>query len=107
MIQQVFDLRRCTRKPHAIQCFYVNFCKNIDALRAAGVAELVMAGGILAVANNAAACCDHVKELTPLGDRDSHTGFCREHLVGEVTPVFLTRGDAPTIVKRRRPSGPM
>ncbi len=59
------------------------------------------AGGILAVANNAAACCDSVHVLTQLGDRDPQRAFCREHLQPRVTPTFLTRTDAPTIVKRR------
>ncbi len=60
-----------------------------------------MAGGILAVANNAAACCDHVSLITQLGQRDSHESLCRGHLHDRVTPTFLTRHDAPTIVKRR------
>ncbi|MEM8783684.1 MAG: PfkB family carbohydrate kinase [Planctomycetota bacterium] len=59
------------------------------------------AGGILAVANNAAACCDQVNVITQLGDRDPQRAFCREHLQPNVHPTFLTRTDAPTIVKRR------
>ncbi len=60
-----------------------------------------MAGGILAVANNAAACCDSVHVVTQLGDRDPQRSFCREHLCDGVSPTFLTRIDAPTIMKRR------
>lgn len=59
------------------------------------------AGGILAVANHLAAFCDSVTVVTQLGSRNSHEEFLRGQLSERVRPVFLTRSDSPTIVKRR------
>jgi rfaE bifunctional protein kinase chain/domain len=59
------------------------------------------AGGILAVANNATACCERVTVLTQLGDRETYEDFCREHLDARVDAHLLTRHDSPTIVKQR------
>jgi bifunctional ADP-heptose synthase (sugar kinase/adenylyltransferase) len=63
------------------------------------------AGGILAVANHVAACCDRVAALTILGSQggrpDPSEAFVREHLDPAVEPIFLYQDDAPTIVKRR------
>ncbi|HYD49823.1 MAG TPA: PfkB family carbohydrate kinase [Terriglobales bacterium] len=59
------------------------------------------AGGIVAVANHLASFCEQVTLVTQLGDRSRHEEFVRSQLAAAVTPVFLTRRDAPTIVKRR------
>lgn len=59
------------------------------------------AGGILAVANNVAGFCDKVGVLTFVGAEAPHLGFIRSHLKSNVTPRFLYRKDAPTIVKSR------
>lgn len=59
------------------------------------------AGGALAVANHLAAFCERVELVTLLGDRDRQEEFVRERLAPNVEPTFLTKRDAPTIVKRR------
>lgn len=59
------------------------------------------AGGILAVANHAAAFAGGVDLVTALGDRQSHEEFIRAHLDPAIAPHFLVMDDAPTIVKRR------
>jgi bifunctional ADP-heptose synthase (sugar kinase/adenylyltransferase) len=63
------------------------------------------AGGILAVANNVAAFCDHVTVLSVLGRQDGRPDptepFIRENLDARVTPFFVYQEDAPTILKRR------
>jgi len=59
------------------------------------------AGGIIAVANHVAGLGADVTVVTQLGSRDSHEEFVRDRLDSRVEPVFLTRKDSPTIVKRR------
>ena len=65
------------------------------------VEEERFAGGILAIANHAAALARRVTALTFLGARNSHEAFVRRKLRANVRPRLLTRADAPTIVKRR------
>lgn len=65
------------------------------------VSEEKFAGGILAVANNAAGFSDHVDVLTILGDQNSHEAFIREQLRSGVGLHSIERKDSPTIVKRR------
>lgn len=59
------------------------------------------AGGIVAVANHLASFCRNVTVLTQLGDRRREEEFIRNELDPTVSPIFLTRRDSPTIVKRR------
>lgn len=59
------------------------------------------AGGILAVANHLSSFCGGVTVVSQLGARDSHEDFVRSQLDERVRPIFLKRGDSPTIVKRR------
>lgn len=59
------------------------------------------AGGILAVANHAAAMSENVRVMTVLGDEESHEDFIRSHLNPIVDASFLTMPGAPTIVKTR------
>ncbi|MDW8264756.1 MAG: PfkB family carbohydrate kinase [Gemmataceae bacterium] len=59
------------------------------------------AGGALAVANHVASFCDRVDLVTLLGDRQREEGFIRAKLQSNIQPHFLTRREAPTIVKRR------
>jgi rfaE bifunctional protein kinase chain/domain/rfaE bifunctional protein nucleotidyltransferase chain/domain len=59
------------------------------------------AGGILAVANHAAAFCDRVDMLTFLGRDDPQEDFARAKLSPKVHPSFFYVEGAPTIVKRR------
>jgi rfaE bifunctional protein kinase chain/domain/rfaE bifunctional protein nucleotidyltransferase chain/domain len=70
-------------------------------LAARHVGSEKFAGGIVAVANNSAAFCDHVSMLTFLGRADSQEDFVREKLDPRVDEMFLYQEDAPTIVKRR------
>lgn len=59
------------------------------------------AGGILAIANHIASFADKVDVLTLLGERQAQEGFVRSSLKANVTPIFFTKKDSPTIVKRR------
>jgi len=61
----------------------------------------IFAGGILAVANHAAAFSEQVGVMTLLGAFDSHEDFIRDKLAANVAPTFITMDNAPTIVKRR------
>lgn len=65
------------------------------------VDEERFAGGVLAVANHAAAFAGRVTVLTALGARNPREAFVRGKLRDNVRPRLLTRADAPTIVKRR------
>jgi rfaE bifunctional protein nucleotidyltransferase chain/domain len=58
-------------------------------------------GGILAVANHAAAFCDRVTMVTELGEAATEEEFVREHIKRTVEAQFLYVSKAPTIVKRR------
>jgi bifunctional ADP-heptose synthase (sugar kinase/adenylyltransferase) len=84
-----------------------HYCDSIgkSSKAAALVAKVAdqerFAGGILAVANHLASLCSEVAVVSQLGDRSSHEEFVRAQLDPRVTPVFLTRKDSPTIVKRR------
>ncbi len=59
------------------------------------------AGGVLAVANQAAAICDHVGLITVLGEQDSREAFIRERLDPKIVPSFLYAPGARTILKSR------
>lgn len=59
------------------------------------------AGGILAVANHAAAISDQVTMLTCLGRLDSHEEFVRQQTRPAVEKIFHFLENAPTILKRR------
>jgi rfaE bifunctional protein kinase chain/domain len=59
------------------------------------------AGGILAVANHAAAISDRVTMLTLLGELDTQEDFVRQQTRTEIEKLFLYLPDAPTIIKRR------
>lgn len=59
------------------------------------------AGGSLAIANHIADFCNHVALVSYLGARNSQEAFIRSRLRPAVTPTFVTKPDAPTIVKRR------
>ena len=67
----------------------------------------LFAGGILAVANNATACCDAVSVLTQLGDQDAelYEPFARSHLKREVDATLLQRRESPTVLKKRYVDG--
>ena len=59
------------------------------------------AGGILAVANNLADFCDSVDLIAMLGQFETDDYFVREHIAGNINPVFFYKEDSPTIVKQR------
>jgi len=58
-------------------------------------------GGVLAVANHLADFCKHVEVVSALGSIDRREDFVRESLRPGITPTFVTKTNAPTIVKRR------
>lgn len=59
------------------------------------------AGGILAVANNLASFCDTIDLIAMLGQFEQEESFVREHLAGNINPVFFYKEKSPTIVKQR------
>ncbi|MBI3297900.1 MAG: adenylyltransferase/cytidyltransferase family protein [Elusimicrobia bacterium] len=63
-------------------------------------AEL-FAGGILAVANNAASICRKVSMLAMIGRTKPRLDFIRRKLLPSVRPLWAWRSDGPTILKRR------
>lgn len=63
--------------------------------------EEQFAGGAIAVANHIAGFVKNVTLVTGLGSTDSHEQFIREKLQKNITPVFFSFADAPTVTKRR------
>lgn len=61
----------------------------------------VFAGGALAIANHLASLCREVRLVTLLGGHDPREEFVRANLRPNVRPVFFTRPDGPTVVKKR------
>jgi rfaE bifunctional protein nucleotidyltransferase chain/domain len=61
----------------------------------------LFAGGVLAVANHVANFADEVNLVTILGETDSHEEFIRSQLHTNVSPNFITKRNAPTLIKRR------
>ncbi len=59
------------------------------------------AGGAVGVANHLADFCGEVGLLATIGTRDSQEQWLRDELRPGVEPLFVTKADAPTIVKRR------
>lgn len=58
-------------------------------------------GGAFAIANHLAGLCGQVHLVTLLGRHDTREEFIRANLRPNVTPTFLYRDDAPSIVKKR------
>ena len=63
--------------------------------------EEKFAGGIMACANHIAGFCEDVAMVTCLGEQNSYESFIKEHLKGNIKPIFVYRSDGPTTLKRR------
>ncbi len=63
--------------------------------------EDLFAGGVFAVANHVAGFARQVDLLTVIGEQNSQEDFIRNHLHSNITPVFFTQPQAPTLTKRR------
>jgi rfaE bifunctional protein kinase chain/domain/rfaE bifunctional protein nucleotidyltransferase chain/domain len=61
----------------------------------------LFAGGVLAVANHAANFAKNVQLVTVLGEQDSREEFIRSQLHPNISPYFVFRPHAPTLIKRR------
>lgn len=61
----------------------------------------LFAGGVLAVANHVANFAKNVQLVTVLGEQDSREEFIRTQLQPNISPYFITRDNAPTLIKRR------
>jgi rfaE bifunctional protein kinase chain/domain len=61
----------------------------------------VFAGGVLAVANHLAGFASKVDLVTILGEKNSYEEFIRAKLLINVSPQFLIRPHATTLIKRR------
>jgi phosphoheptose isomerase/fructose-1-phosphate kinase PfkB-like protein len=59
------------------------------------------AGGILAVANHVSSFVKSIKLVTLLGDIEPQREFITQHLAKNITPIFFTKKNSPTIIKRR------
>lgn len=59
------------------------------------------AGGILAIANHLASFCEQVSVLSMLGTQNQYQDFVKRSLHPSIHTHFLTKQQAPTIVKRR------
>ena len=58
-------------------------------------------GGVLAVANQVASFAGEVDLVTVLGEDNSHEEFVRSELKHNVRPIFVSKPDAPTLIKTR------
>lgn len=61
----------------------------------------MFAGGVLAVANHFASFVDHVDLVTVLGEKDSYEDFIISKLSPNISPHYVFKKSAPTIIKRR------
>lgn len=59
------------------------------------------AGGILAIANHLASFCNNVSVLSMLGTQNDYQDFVKRSLNPSIDAQFLSKSNAPTIVKRR------
>ncbi len=82
-------------------CDMVGVAAKDPALVVRYLSQERFAGGILAVANNLANFCDSVDLIAMLGEFESEESFIKEHLHGNINPVFFYKEKSPTIVKQR------
>ena len=61
----------------------------------------IFAGGVLAVANHVANFVEKVDLVTVLGEKDSYEKFILSKLKSNVSPFYVFKPNAPTLVKRR------
>lgn len=61
----------------------------------------LFAGGVLSVANHVANFAAQVDLVTVLGEDQRHEAFIRSQLRSNISPLFFTRPNAPTLIKRR------
>lgn len=61
----------------------------------------INAGGTAAIANHVSEFCKEVRLVTYLGANNSCEDFVRNSLKDNVKPLFISKPDSPTIVKRR------
>lgn len=59
------------------------------------------AGGVLAVANHIAGFVEQVDVVTVLGEKDSYEEFILSNLNSNISPHYIFKPNAPTLVKRR------
>ncbi len=109
------EVLRCLEEVRSLRVLFVGeaivdeyqYCETIGksgkepVLAARYVSAEKFAGGILAIANQAAAFCDHVGLVTVLGSQDSHEEFIREKLDPKIDAHLLSAPVAHTILKRR------
>jgi cytidyltransferase-like protein len=61
----------------------------------------LFAGGVLAIANHVANFAKSVQLVTVLGEQNSCEEFIRSQLQPNISPYFVLRPGAPTLIKRR------
>ena len=61
----------------------------------------LFAGGVLAVANHIANFVEQVDVVTVLGEKESYEEFILSNLKSNISPYYVFKPNAPTLVKRR------
>ena len=61
----------------------------------------IFAGGVLAVANHVASFVEQVDVVTVMGEKESYEEFILSRLKSNITPRYVRKSNAPTLVKRR------
>ena len=61
----------------------------------------IFAGGVLAVANHIANFVEQVDVVTVLGEKESYEEFILSKLKSNISPYYVFKPNAPTLVKRR------
>lgn len=73
-----------------------------NTIAAKYLSEENFAGGVLACANHIAGFCKNVDLLTCLGKKgDSFSEFVKQNLKKNINPIFFSRPDTTTVIKRR------
>lgn len=84
-----------------VYCQAIGKSSKEPTLVAKRLDEEIFAGGILAIANHIAAFSGVTGMVSQLGGADSREEFIRSKLVEGVSPHFVYRENAPTIIKTR------
>ncbi len=61
----------------------------------------IFAGGVLAVANHIASFVEQVDVVTVLGEKESYEEFILSNLKSNISPHYVFKPNAPTLVKKR------
>lgn len=83
------------------------YCENIGKSSEAPLVVMKynsherFAGGAATIANHLSNFCDQVTLLSMVGENDKEASWIKTQLRSNVDPIFITKSNSPTIVKRR------